>query len=193
MNTEGKNTRDVMEEYDELHNIPTDVTGTITHDEFVRGIRGGEVGFQVVQGEPIALVKGARKTIFNVLAMLYLLGPAVLVPLWPYHEGNWWLLIGIIVSWVATAATANSASAVLRGKTVGSALLLVCLGLWLLKGIHNYFTFFSLCAVWGCVLFQMAEESQQEYARQSLLESPELFRKAVAQGTIRIVRRGDVR
>jgi len=45
------------------------------------------------------------------------------------------------------------ASVIFGGKTVGGTLLLACIVLWFTKGIHNYFTFFGLCALWGCVLF----------------------------------------
>jgi len=35
--------------------------------------------------------------IFNFLAMLYMVAPLVIIPLWAYHVGNWWLLVGIPV------------------------------------------------------------------------------------------------
>lgn len=178
MNPQGKDICDVI-----------DVTDTITHDEFVGGVQNKTIGFKAIKGESITLVKGARKIIFNILVMLYTIGPPLLIPLWVYREGNWWLLIGIAVSWITTAATANSASVAIKGKTVGGTLLLACVMFWIRNGIHNYFTFFSLSALWGCVLFQIAENTQCEYAMQSLIESPELFRRAIAQERIRVVRR----
>ncbi len=162
----------------------------ITHVDFVVGMRNRVIGFSCL-GQPSHLLTGARKAIFNLLALLYQIGPLVLVPLWAYYESNWWLLVGIAVSWVATARTARSASVVLKGKTVGGFLGFLCLVLWISLGIHNCFTFFSLCAVWGCLLFQMAEAAEQEYATQCLLENPELFDWAMARGMIMIARRWD--
>ena len=153
MSSDPKSTDDAMKEFDPIHNVPIDVTDSITHDEFVADAREGRVGIKVIRGEPITLVTGARKAIFNVMAMLYLIAPLLLVPPCAYHEHNWWLLAGIAVSWAASATTANSASVIFGGKTVGGTLLLACIVLWFTKGIHNYFSFFGLCALWGCVLF----------------------------------------
>ena len=161
----------------------------ITHADFVIGMRNRVIGVACL-GQGSRLLVGARKTVFILLAVLYQIGPLLLVPLWAYHERNWWLLIGIAVSWVATARTANSAAVVLKGKTVGGFLGFLCLVSWISLGIHNWFTFFSLCAMWGCLLFQMAEAAEQEYAT-CLVENPELFDWAMVRGMITISRRWD--
>ena len=191
MSDERRSVNDVTEEYNKLHNIPIDVTNHITHAEFVTGMQNKIIGFKVMYGEPIMLVKGARKNIFYILVMLYSVAPIFVIPLWAYHESNWWLLLGIFISWLATFLTANSRAVVIKGKTVGGSLLMICIVFWVIKGIHNYLTFFSLTAFWGCLLFQIAENVQIEYAMQSLIESPELFNEAVAQNKIMIVRRRD--
>lgn len=191
MNDQRKSIDDVMEEYNKLNNIPIDVTNNITHAEFVTGMQNKTIGFKCLLGEPCQFIRGARKAIFNILVLFYMTAPLIIIPLWAYHEDNWWLLIGIVVSWGATAATSQSVSVAVKGKTVGGILLLACIVFWVSKGIHNYFTFFSLSALWGCMLFQMAEGVQTEYAMQSLIESPELFNEAIAQNKIMIVRRRD--
>jgi hypothetical protein len=53
MDAPKKSIDEVMEEYDRLHNIPINVTETITHEEFVRGLRDGTVSFATKGGEPI--------------------------------------------------------------------------------------------------------------------------------------------
>jgi tetratricopeptide (TPR) repeat protein len=163
---------------------------SITHADFVTGMRAKVLGFACT-GQPIQLVRGARKAVFNLLAILYQVGPLVLVPLWAYHEGVWWLLAGIAVSWVAAARTARNPAVVLKGKTTGGFLALLCIVLWLSLGIHNWLTFFCLCAMWGCLFFQMAEAAERDYATQCLLESPELFAWAMRRGMIMITRRWD--
>lgn len=161
----------------------------ITHADFVTGMQNKTIGFKCMLGEPYQFVKGIRKAIFNILVLLYTAGPLIIIPLWAYHESNWWLLFGIVISWVSSGITAKSMAQ--KGKTVGGILLFLCVVFWVFKGVHNYFTFFSLSLLWGCMLFQMAEEAQREYAAQSLIESPELFNAAIAHNKIMIIRRDD--
>ena len=175
-----------MEEFDKLHNVPIDVMDSITHEEFVAGVQNKAIGFKVLRGEPITLVRGARKTIFNCLVMLYLVAPLVTVPVWAYHEGNWWLLAGVVIASLISPQLAQR-----RGHSIGALFLLACLVFWFSKGIHNYYTFFSLCAVWGYMFFQMADGAPTDYAMQSLIEDPGLFNKAVAEKRISVCRRRD--
>ena len=106
---------------------------------------------------------------FNLLAVLYQIGPLLLIPLWAYHESNWWLLIGIGVSWVASFSAAS------RSKLF-FLFACLCIGLWIHSGfsIYQYITFYFFCALWGYMFFQMAEVAEQEYAT-CLIENPELF------------------
>ena len=181
-----KNIDQVMEEYNKLHDIPIDVTDGISHEEFVTGVQNKTLGFKVIRGEPITLVKGVRKLVFNILVCLYLVGPLLIIPLWAYRESNWWLLIGIAIASLISPQLAQR-----KGHTIGAWLLLACLALWFREGVHNSWTFFSLCAVWGYTLFQMADNAQAEYAMQSLIVDPELFSKAIAEKRILVVRRRD--
>ena len=186
MNSQNKSIEEVTEEYNKLHHIPMDITDSATHSEFVAGVKDGTVGFTVLRGQAAALVRGARKGIFNVLVMLYFVAPAVAVPFWAYHERNWWLLLGIPLASLIAPQFAQR-----KGHWIGAILLVALLGLWFSMGLHNNWTFFSLCAFWGYLFFQMADSAQTEYAMQSLIESPELFSKAVAEKRILIVRRRD--
>ena len=187
MDIQKKNSDQVMEEYNKLHDIPIDVTDGISHEEFVTGVQNKTLGFKVTRGEPITLVKGARKVIFNILAILYLVAPLLIIPLWAYRESNWWLLIGIAIASLISPQLAQR-----KGHTIGTLLLLACLALWFREGVHNLWTFFSLCALWGYTLFQMADNAQTEYAMQSLIEDPGLFSKAIAEKRIMVVRRRDL-
>jgi len=170
-----------------VDNIPIDVTESVTHSDFVAGVKDGTTGFMMIgDGEAIALVGGFRKGCFNVFVMLYFAVPAIAIPFWAYYERNWWLLLGIPIASLIAPQFGQ-----LKGHTIGGFLLLVFLGLWFLKGFHNQWTFFSLCAFWGYLFFQIAEQAQNDYATQCLVESPELFRKAVAEKQIVVIRRRD--
>lgn len=183
MASDPKSIDEVMEDFNRLHNIPIDVTESITHDEFVVGVREGRVGIKVTGGEPISLVTGARKTIFNMMVLLYLLAPLLVIPFWAYHEHNWWLLFGIVIASVIAPQIAQIA------KSFGGLLFLLCGVLWFTLGFHHTFTFLTLCALWGFMFFQIAESCQNEYALQCLTQSPELFARAVAEQRIMVIRR----
>jgi hypothetical protein len=157
----------------------------ITHDEFVTGVQNKTIGFKVMQGEPHRLIKGFGKLFFNFLVMLYTIAPLFIIPLWAYHEQNWWLLIGIIVCLISTQLEQ------LKPYFAGSFFFCATIGFWFLKGIHNYFTFFSLCAFWSCMFFRLAEDTQKSHAIKTLVENPELFEEAVVQNRIMIVRKND--
>lgn len=152
----------------------------ITHADFVVGMQNGTIG--CLLGEPYQLLKGSRWAIFNFLAMLYVVAPLVIIPLWAYTVGDWWLLVGIAVSYVASRSA---------GKTSRAIFLFgcYCIGFWIHNGfsIYHYTTFYFFCALWGYILWQVADTVREGCARQSLIESPKLFDEAIAQNRLRIV------
>jgi len=163
----------------------------IAHTEFVTGILNKKLGFKVMKGEPSALLKGYRKIIFNIIVMLYSFAPLLFIPLWAYIESNWWLLIGIIISFIATRFSAKLIYNEKRQNSIGGFLFIACIVLWIYLGIHNYYTFFTLSALWGFMFFQIADNVEKEYAIQMLIENSEIFDKAIAQNKIMIFDRTD--
>jgi hypothetical protein len=113
-----------------------------------------------------------------------MVAPLFLASGWAFYERNWWLLMGIPVSYVATYSAT-------RGSKIIFLFLCVCIGVWIRSGfsIHQYVTFFFFCALWGYMLFQMAESAQNEYAMQSLVENEDLFAHAVTDKKIIVVRK----
>lgn len=160
---------------------------SISHSEFVLGVRDGSIGFKC-HGEPCQLLGGGRKIAFNVLVSLYSIAPLILVTLWAYHEQRWWFLVGIVISWVASFLAACE----LRKTFLFFALF--CVGYWIKVGfnIHEGATFLFLCALWRHIVFTMAEIGQNQFAMESLLENPVFFDYAVARNRITIVRRDRV-
>jgi hypothetical protein len=55
-----------------------DKNKNLTHAGFAAGVRSKMIGFKYL-GEPIDLVKGPRKAIFNLLVMLYVIAPPLLM------------------------------------------------------------------------------------------------------------------
>ena len=78
-----------------------------------------------------------------------------------------------------------------KQNSVGALLLIAFVASWLSFGFHNHFTFFALCALWGLMLYMIADNAEQEYATQSLVQNPELFAAAIAQNWIMIVRKNE--
>lgn len=154
----------------------------ITHAEFAAGAQGGTIGFKCMVGEPQQFIRGARKAIFNLFVLLYIVGPLILIPLWAYRERNAWLLIGIPISYL------GSFSAAFNSKLI-FLFLMLCIGVWFKAGFsfHQYITFFFFCALFGYLFFQLAESTQNEYALQSLIERPEIFDRAIAEHRIMIL------
>jgi hypothetical protein len=110
--------------------------------------------------------------------------------LWAWHESNWWLLLGIAISRIATKIGVRSLMWTKgAGTFLGGFLLVGCAILGVFAGVHNYYTFFTFCTLWGYTLFRLAEKSQNQNALQSLVESSALFHEAIAQNKIMIVRK----
>jgi hypothetical protein len=107
--------------------------------------------------------------------MLYSVAPFILIPIWAYIEHNWWLLIGIIISLSATKSAAGKIYIKQTQNAIGGLLLFSCILLWFFLGIHNYYTFFSLCALWGFMFFCIADNVESEYLTQLLLDDPDFL------------------
>ena len=165
----------------------------ITHADFVTGVQNGTIGFKCMFGQPDQFIRGARRTIFNVLVMLYTVAPAIFVPLWAWYEHSWWLLLGIPASAVGTLIGVGLNYRREKQHSIGAVLLIASVVSWLCFGIHSYYTVFALCALWGLMLFMIVDSAESQYAMQSLIEHPQIFEDAIARNRIMIIRKGDER
>jgi hypothetical protein len=163
----------------------------ITHADFVAGVQGGTIGFKCMSGEPHQFIRGVRRNIFSIFVLLYMVAPIIFIPLWAWHERNWWLLSGIVVSFLGTRIAARLIYNQQKQTSIGAFLLIAAIASWLCLGIHSYCTFYVLSALWGLMLFMIADNVEREYAMQSLVENPEVFEDAITQNKIMIVRKGD--
>lgn len=155
----------------------------ISHADFVNGVRARSLGFTIMNGEPSQFLTGTRERVFRLLVMAYSLLPILAVPFLSWHAGNWWLLFGLVASYIGTFM------ATFRTKLI-FLVTLVAIGWWLKNGLHPYdlTTFSFLCVLFGYLVFQMAESAQRRYVLDTLLESREVFDAAVASNKIMIVR-----
>lgn len=160
----------------------------ITHAEFVSQVRDRKMGVKF-NCRPSTLVRPPKVYFFVALVIGYKFLPWIAVPLWAWHEQNWWLLLGVGVSKVATRIAAQK-SVIQKNPPVllGVFLALVAFGLWASLGIHNYWTFFVLCAAWGMWTFAKAEHVESKYALQVLVQDEAIFNRLSAAGQILIIR-----
>ena len=70
--------------------MDTENNTAVPHDEFIVGFERGTIGFHFI-GEPSELLAVPQKKKFAVFVILHTLVPFILIPLWAYHERNWWL------------------------------------------------------------------------------------------------------
>jgi hypothetical protein len=57
-----------------------------THQAFAEGAQSGTIGFKSMIGEPQQFLRGARRLIFNLFAILYTIAPLILISLWAYRQ-----------------------------------------------------------------------------------------------------------
>ena len=99
--------QEFQEFQDALNERIDEANQNITHADFVTGMQKKTIGFKVMVGEPYQILTGARKTTVEILALFDLVVLFILIPILAYIEHNWWLLIGIIVSLIATRMAAR--------------------------------------------------------------------------------------
>jgi hypothetical protein len=181
--TPKKTTEEVIEDFNRTHNLPINITDTVTHTEFVHGVKAGKIGFKSI-GEPNQLLRGASKAVFTLFAIFYTALPLLLIPTWSYIQTNWWLLLGIPISYLGAFSAAS------RSKLI-YLFLLFCLWNWFKHGfdIQQFTTFYFLCAFWGYVFFNAAEGFQRSSALKALLVDPDLFSNAIADKRIIIIKK----
>ena len=166
-------------------------TAAISHDRFVAGLKDGTVKVTTFKGNPNALVIGAlRKRMVAFYVIFYLAAPLILVPLWTWRERNLWLLLGVAASYAATFIT-RKRGLESRQYAFASWIFIASILAWIFLGLHNYYTYFLTCALFGTVTYLMAEETQQRLIRESLIEDPAFFAYAVGEERIWIATKSD--
>jgi hypothetical protein len=166
-----------------------EANNNISHRDFVAGVKSGTMGFKCMLCAPHQLIRGVRGIIFSGFVFLYVFAPFIFISLWAWRARNPWLLVGIITSGLGSRIAAHLIYNEQKQYSIGAFLLIASVVSWLCFGIHSYYTFFVLCALWGLMFFMIAHNAEKEYAMQSLVENPEVFEDAVKRNKIMIVRK----
>jgi len=155
------------------------------HEQFVAGMRQQTTACHFL-GEPFQFLTPAQKKKFAVFVVLYAVAPIVLVPLWAYHERNWWLLVGVIAAFVGLFL--GSRASTQGGKaTSGGFLPILLIVLWFTEGFRGRDTFYTLCATWSWALYLMADAAQRHWAEENLVASKDTYERAVADKRVVII------
>lgn len=129
----------------------------ISHIEFVEGIKSKKIKieYNFEDLDVYAICSGNDKTILGLIHGISLFIIPLLIIIYSIIINNYWLLIGIIISYIATVLTYKS------GYKISIFLLLFLIGNWLRVGFHfqNLFTFYSLTFI----ISQLKEMIVKEY------------------------------
>jgi hypothetical protein len=106
------------------------------------------------------------------------------VPFFAFHFSNWWLLFGIVFSYIGSLSGA--------WKThLPAYLMLYFIGEAIAGHYHfkDYDDFFYICMFWGYFWFQVAEQGQKDFSLEALLTKSDLYDWAVNNRRIIVSKR----
>jgi hypothetical protein len=153
----------------------------MSHADFVVGMQNKTLGCWLA--EPYQLRNGLRKTFFNLLFLLYIVGPLIFVPLLAYRTNNWWFLIGIATSYLGTASAGKYSRLIYYFGCYWTGFLIQ-------HGfsVFHYTTFYFLCAAYGYLLWHLADTMRMGCARQSLIDREDIYENAIIKNRLRIIK-----
>jgi hypothetical protein len=161
-----------MKEY--LKNNSPFVSNNISHEEFVKGIKNGDLGilFNFEDFDATDLCTGRKMTILSIIHIIFDFLPPVFIIIFSLINLNWWLLIAIPIWYVATIlATYTSA------HKLSILLLLFTAGNWFARGFHfqDYFTFFPLAFIIPQLLMYIEKDYDIMFVTDALVDDSQLF------------------
>lgn len=109
-----------------------------------------------------------------------MIAPIILIPFIAYIYNDWYLLFGILFSYVSTFLATK------KHNWQWAAPLLFMFYYWFKFGFHigDHVNFFWLCLLWGNWMYLLAVGYEEEFAKIAILKDPDLFNKLSQQGTI---------
>ena len=173
-----------MKEY--LKNNSPFVSNNISHEEFVKGIKNGdlEITFNFEDIDAIELCAGKKKTILSIVHLLIDFLPPVFIIIFSIITFNWWLLIAIPIWYLATII------AIKFGYKFSIYILLLTIGGWFARGFHfqDYFTFFPMTFIISQLLTEIEKEYDLMFVKDAIVNSSRLFYEY--KNKITIIRKG---
>ena len=103
------------------------------------------------------------KNLFRICVVVYQFGPLIIFPYFAYHFDNWYLLFGILFSWLGSFSVFNF-------KSYMGIFLILAIITWIRVGFnfHQYVTFFFFSSLFGYIVTTMAESYDQESKKGTL-------------------------
>jgi hypothetical protein len=159
------------------------------HTAFVEAIKNKRAKVRWLV-EPYTITNHRERALFAILACGYQFAPFVLFPVLALVKQDWWLLLGILLSFAASrfAAqnyTANKSTApTITFAIVVFSLFSLATVWWLRTKFGHNFPFAAMSCLWGFLFFTLAEVTQIKFAMRNLLERAEIFAAVAAQNKI---------
>jgi len=155
------------------------------HSEFVAGINDGSLKLVINDAIGDDLCTRKYKTTLGLIKGVLFLIPFIAVIAYSVYTRNWWFLFGIIVSWLASTATAGK-----YNTETAALLMMINIVYCIFKGFHlqDYFTFFSIVFIISSLFMRLQNEYDLLYVKRSLIEDESLFRTAIENDKITLVR-----
>jgi hypothetical protein len=131
------------------------------------------------------LLRGPDGHIFGAMVIMYSVVPFIAIPLWAWHQHDWWLLAGIAACKIGTSAEAQRTNKPV--VSAGTIFGIVALILWYFRGIESYWTFFIFWGAWGMWWYRRADKFQDRNALKTLVTTKDEFERYKAANQFYVV------
>ncbi|MEI6821395.1 MAG: hypothetical protein WCL51_05640 [Bacteroidota bacterium] len=145
----------------------------ISHGEFVKGIKNRQIFivFNIKDIDAYKLSLPKRRIIIAIIHLIGFLLLPLLIIIASITFQNWWLLIGIVIGYIASVMAHHSYS------KFAILIFLFTIGGWFARGIHlqDYFTFFPLIYIISSIITDIQKEYDNIYVTESFVENARTF------------------
>jgi len=154
----------------------------ISHEDFVYGIKNNSftIDYEFKEINVYELCSSKKKNSLAVIHIVCSILPSLLSVIFSIIYSNWWLLLGVGVSYLGIIFTHSF------GYKLSAYVLVVLIGIWITKGFHfsSLITFLPLIFVLSQMLTGIENEYDKMYLIDALVKSPRLFYEYVDKITI---------
>ena len=131
-------------------------------------------------------LKGGGKVLFFFCLFCYMFFPVIAISFFAYKYDNWFLLIGIPISYISTFLATRK-----KYILMAAPLIPMIINWIFFNGFHfsDYATFFYCCALWGGFFYLLAIEYETDFAKTEIMKNPDLFNELSQYGRIFFLRK----
>lgn len=145
-----------------------------SHEDFVEGIKNKEMIYEILLQNKSKIIQGRGKLFFTIYVLLYLWLPPIFIPIFAYQHHNWFILIGLAVTYIGVFWGARKSKFAFYST-------MALLGWWTASCINSGFhlrgfpMFFLACLWWGYMWYQIADVVENQYTFDAIMSNPDLY------------------